>query len=124
MSRRTTTPPRGKATPPHPQHGGKGLSGPVSGAQSSSAPLPMPHERDQSLDQVERQPDPRIEQARADLAAGQVDTDMRAKPGLDAQRRASIVSTPLPERGADAPRRDTAPSDKRALASKPRRPAA
>lgn len=30
-------------------------------------------------------------QALHDLAAGQVDTDMRAAPGLDAQRRAELV---------------------------------
>ncbi len=33
------------------------------------------------------QPDPVIEQARKDLEKGQVDTDMWATPGLDAQRR-------------------------------------
>ena len=36
-------------------------------------------------------PDPAIEQARRDLAAGQVDTDLRATPGLDAQRRKDLL---------------------------------
>ena len=35
--------------------------------------------------------DPRIAQAKKDLDAGQVDTDMHATPGLDAQRRARLV---------------------------------
>jgi hypothetical protein len=36
-------------------------------------------------------PDPKIEQARQDLASGQVDTDLREKPGLDAERRGQLV---------------------------------
>ena len=39
-------------------------------------------------------PDPVIEQAKRDLDAGQVDTDMRATPGLDAKRRATLVPGP------------------------------
>jgi hypothetical protein len=45
---------------------------------------------------VARKPDPVIEQAAKDLAAGQVDTDMRATPGLDADRRHDMVNTPVP----------------------------
>ena len=33
-------------------------------------------------------------QARRDIDAGMVDTDMRATPGLDAQRRAKLVPGP------------------------------
>ena len=40
---------------------------------------------------VSATPDPAIEQARRDLAAGQVDTDLRATPGLDAQRRKDLL---------------------------------
>ena len=36
-------------------------------------------------------PDPLIAQAKRDIDAGQVDTDMRVTPGLDAKRRADIV---------------------------------
>jgi hypothetical protein len=78
--------------PAHSQAGGKGLSSPV--ATQSKDDLPMPHERDQGLGQVAREPDPVIDQARKDLDAGQVDTDMRATPGLDAARRARLVDTP------------------------------
>ena len=40
------------------------------------------------------QPDPVIEQAKRDIDAGQVDTDMRATPGLDADRRKKLVPGP------------------------------
>ena len=36
-------------------------------------------------------PDPKMLQAQRDLDAGLVDTDMRATPGMDAQRRAKLV---------------------------------
>lgn len=41
-----------------------------------------------------RQPDPVIEQAKHDLDAGMVDTDLHATSGLDAQRRATMVPGP------------------------------
>jgi hypothetical protein len=44
-------------------------------------------------------PDPTMQQAKRDLDAGMVDTDMRATPGLDAQRRATLVRGP----GGQAP---------------------
>ena len=53
--------------------------------------LPLPHERDESIGMTAATPDPAIEQARRDLAAGQVDTDLRATPGLDAQRRKDLL---------------------------------
>jgi hypothetical protein len=40
------------------------------------------------------EPDPVIEQAKRDIDAGLVDTDMRATPGLDAERRARLVPGP------------------------------
>ena len=46
----------------------------------------LPHERDQSEGEVATQPDPQIVQAQRDLDAGLDDTDMRATPGLDAER--------------------------------------
>jgi hypothetical protein len=63
------------------------------------APLPrptlkLPHERDESVGAAGQAPRRVIEQARRDLEAGQVDTDMRATPGLDAQRRRWLVKSP------------------------------
>ncbi len=56
--------------------------------------LELPHERDQSLHATADQPDPVIEQAHRDLAAGQVDTDLRNTPGLDARRRKQLLKRP------------------------------
>ena len=39
-------------------------------------------------------PDEVMKQAKRDLDAGQVDTDMRATPGLDAKRRSILVPGP------------------------------
>ena len=58
--------------------------------------LKLPHERDESLGSAGRSPRQVIEQARRDLEAGQVDTDMRATPGLDAQRRRHLVKSTSP----------------------------
>ncbi len=63
-------------------------------AQASPRPLSepaLPHERDERPDPAPVPPDPRIEQAARDLADGQVDTDLRATPGLDAVRRRKLV---------------------------------
>jgi hypothetical protein len=54
-------------------------------------PLELPHERDEGLHATASQPDPVIEQAARDLAKGQVDTDLRTTPGLDAQRREQLL---------------------------------
>lgn len=56
--------------------------------------LPLPHERDQSMNATAPKPDPKTVQAQRDIEAGLVDTDMRATPGLDAQRRARMVPGP------------------------------
>lgn len=54
--------------------------------------LRLPHERDQSSnDATAAEPDPVIAQAARDLESGQVDTDMRATPGLDAERRKQLT---------------------------------
>lgn len=58
---------------------------------TSGTELPLPHERDQASQNTGPHPDPAIRQAGKDLADGQVDTDMRATPGLDAQRREGLV---------------------------------
>lgn len=54
----------------------------------------LPHEHDQSLGEVDSQPREVIKQAKRDLDAGMVDTDMWATPGLDAARREQLVPTP------------------------------
>lgn len=69
---------------------------PPPGAQAplSKAGLPLPHERDESVNPVNETPDPKMVQAKRDIDAGLVDTDMRATPGLDAQTRERMVPGP------------------------------
>ena len=64
---------------------------PGAGAPSKGVGLPLPHERDESTPSVAATPDPVMVQAHRDIEAGLVVTDMRATPGLDAQRRAALV---------------------------------
>jgi hypothetical protein len=58
----------------------------------------LPHERDQQNGAVDAQPNAHIDRAARDLSQGQVDTDLRATPGLDADRRGDMVKGG--ERGA------------------------
>jgi hypothetical protein len=44
-----------------------------------------------SVNGVAASPNPKIEQAKRDIDAGMVDTDMRATPGLDARLRSKLV---------------------------------
>jgi hypothetical protein len=101
MSRRPVSPkaPARQGRVSDSRTGGKGLGGPTSAAQSEDG-LALPHERDEVHGQVAKKPDPVIEQAAKDLAQGQVDTDMRATPGLDADRRHDMVDTPAPDKSA------------------------
>lgn len=64
------------------------------GAARPDSDLKLPHERDESIDAVAETPDPVIVQAKRDIDAGLVDTDMRATPGLDAERRSRLVPGP------------------------------
>lgn len=59
-----------------------------------ASPLPLPHEREQASGHVNPKPQRKIVQAQRDIAAGQVDTDLRATPGLDAPQRARLVKKP------------------------------
>lgn len=60
-----------------------------------SAPgLALPHERDESNPATAVAPDPLMAQAKRDIDAGLVDTDMRATPGLDAPLRSRLVPGP------------------------------
>jgi hypothetical protein len=69
---------------------------PPCGAQAphSIAGLALPHERDQSTKTTAEVPDPMMAQAKRDIDAGLVDTDLRVTPGLDAQHRARLVPGP------------------------------
>ena len=58
---------------------------------ASGTDLPLPHERDQSTGQTDPRPNKVIRQAKADIDRGLVDTDLRATPGLDAQRREKLL---------------------------------
>lgn len=63
--------------------------GSLGGSEASNVALP--HERDESICATDPTPQPEIAQAYADLKAGLVDTDLRATPGLDAQRREVLL---------------------------------
>lgn len=54
----------------------------------------LPHERDEYVGNVASAPDPVMVQAKKDLDAGQVDTDMHATPGADHERRMRLVPGP------------------------------
>lgn len=89
----STTPPAAPAPAP-PKRAGRhrskaGTESPELTAKGVS--LPLPHESDESLGSVAAEPDPRIKQAQKDIASGQVDTDLRTSPGLDAENRARIL---------------------------------
>ena len=90
---------------PTPARSGRRTRTPVLPVLSPGAVLAraLPHERDESNCAVAVEPDPVMAQAKRDLDAGQVDTDMRVTPGLDAARRAELVPGPggkPPARGA------------------------
>ena len=59
--------------------------------EAGGTELPLPHERDQSTGQTDPQPREVIRQAKRDIDKGLVDTDMRATPGLDAERREEML---------------------------------
>lgn len=71
---------------------------PTTGGKKAGRDLPLPHERDESSGDAGNAPRPEILQAKRDIDAGLVDTDMRATPGLDAELRARLVPTPPPPR--------------------------
>lgn len=71
-------------------------------APESAAGLALPHERDESAPATAVAPDPVMVQAKRDIDAGMVDTDMRATPGLDAKLRARLVPGPGGKPSTDA----------------------
>lgn len=67
---------------------------PGSAAPTGGEALPLPHERDESITSTAPAPDPVMKQAKRDIDAGLVDTDMHATPGLDAAARRKMVPGP------------------------------
>lgn len=63
-------------------------------APLSDAGLKLPHERDESTKVTADARDPMMVQAKRDIDAGLVDTDMRATPGQDAKVRERMVPGP------------------------------
>ena len=85
-----------KPTVPHPHQNpaGPGVGGdqPRTRGDASRPEGPsLPHDRDQQAAATDPDPNPHIDRAARDLAQGQVDTDLRATPGLDAERRGDLV---------------------------------
>lgn len=86
-----------------PEHSGGGIESvgkaPIAAGSPGSPPAPddpardleLPHERDQAKGATDAPADEQIKQAKKDLDAGLVDTDMRATPGLDAENRDRLV---------------------------------
>jgi hypothetical protein len=59
---------------------------------ATPGPAPaLPNERDESVGAVAAAPDPVVQQAAHDIAAGLVDTDLRGSAGVDAERRDALV---------------------------------
>lgn len=75
---------------------GRQLATPPRGAKAPLSPagLALPHERDESTNTTATAPDPKMVQAKRDIDAGMVDTDMHATPGLDAALRERLVPGP------------------------------
>jgi len=65
----------------------------------------LPHERDQQNDATNAKPDLQIRRASRDLRRGQVDTDLRATPGLDAELRGEMVKGGEQGAGGRTPKR-------------------
>lgn len=95
IGRQVATPPRqGRvapaspvAVPPRP------AAPPLPALDPAPVPTPAPDAADRTHETA-AQPDPVMVQAKHDLDAGQVDTDLRATAGLDARRRARLVPGP------------------------------
>lgn len=53
--------------------------------------MALPHDRDEKIDSSDRDVKAPMDQAYRDLASGQVDTDLRGTPGIDASRRDELL---------------------------------
>ena len=90
-----------------PRNVGKAPIAPGGTGPAADEDLPLPHERDESIGDTAAHPDPKIVQAHQDIVSGQVDTDLRNQPGLDAPRRAELLGGH--GGGAPPPGRDPSP---------------
>lgn len=87
---------------------GHGPVAPGSTEPADDRELALPHERDESpghastgqagRDEAGRRQRRVGQQAADDLAQGQVDTDLHATPGLDAERRETLLAPAAPKR--------------------------
>jgi hypothetical protein len=75
-------------------HVGKGAASPVTSPSLPGDGLPLPDEREPATGSADDAPRKVMRQAKRDLDAGQVDTDMHATAGLDAVRRRKLVPGP------------------------------
>ena len=95
---KSAPPPAPIPAPAHPVTGPAQVGQAPQAPGSSPAPqdrgLALPHERDESTGAADDPPREVIKQAARDLERGLVDTDMRATPGLDAERRRRLVPGP------------------------------
>ncbi len=92
---RISHPPRRAPLPDAgPAQVGKAPIAPGSTPPARGRGLSLPHERDESTGSVDAAPPEVIKQAKRDIDAGLVDTDMRASAGLDAARRRRLVPGP------------------------------
>lgn len=89
MKTRSANPPRRRAPAPQRAVAPRGQTRTPVDAEGHD--LQLPHERDESTKTGAPQPREVMRRAKADLDAGLVDTDMRATPGLDAQRREELL---------------------------------
>ena len=75
-----------------PARGRKGNSAPVPASSATRTPTPAAAlGRNPVTPQAAAEPDAVMQQAKRDIDAGLVDTDMRATPGLDAALRNKLV---------------------------------
>ena len=70
---------------------GRAPLAPGADVASERVGLPLPHESDESTHSMAAIPDPVMVQAHLEIEARMVNTDMRATPGIDANRRAALV---------------------------------
>ena len=64
---------------------------PPSGNDETEDAMRMPFEQDQSSDSSAERPHEKMRQAKKDLDAGLVDTDLRGSPGQDAERQRELL---------------------------------
>lgn len=64
---------------------------PPSGNDETEDAMRMPFEQDQSSDSSAEQPHDKMRQAKKDLDAGLVDTDLWGSPGQDAERQRELL---------------------------------